>query len=62
MNIERRSPPTKLDTCPKGTLCTVNLYEEDISVVYIQMNENEEDPRWRQLDEAIGEDKELLER
>jgi hypothetical protein len=47
MNIERRSPPTKLDTCPKGTLCTVNLYEEDICVVYIQTSEDEEDPRWQ---------------
>lgn len=46
MNIERRSIPTKLDTCKKGTICTVNLYEEDTCVYYIQTSEDEEDPRW----------------
>lgn len=51
MNIERRSIPTKIDTCPKGTICTVNLYEEGVSVRYIQMNEDEDNPRWELLED-----------
>ena len=50
MNIERRSIPTKLDTCPQGTLCTVNLFEEDSCIYYIQTNEDEENPKWEKIE------------
>ena len=49
MDIERRSIPTKLDQLPKGSICRVNLYEEDTCVMYIQVSEDEFNPRWEPM-------------
>lgn len=45
-NIEltRYGVPGKLDTAPKGTLCKSLI--SGIEIIYIQTNENEEDPNW----------------
>lgn len=58
MEISRRSPPTKLDTVPKGTVCRVAIStcakegESGIHVeysTYIQKNNDEDDPIWEEI-------------
>jgi len=56
LNIVRRSAPTKLDTAPKGSICTVSVFPEmrdgemmgiTETKTYIQMNKDESDPSWK---------------
>jgi len=63
MQISRRSPPTKLDTAPKGTVCVVTemipspeLEGSDLLIKtrklnYIQTSFNEENPMWELIHE-----------
>ena len=45
--LYRHSAPTKLDTAEHGTLCII-AYLKDKDV-YMQMNNNSEQPRWELL-------------
>jgi hypothetical protein len=52
MQLNRYSPPTKLDSAPKGTVCFVRLHEAipgfDFGqvIVYTQTSEDEDNPKW----------------
>jgi len=55
--ITRHSPPTSMDTAPKGTLCKVS---EGFDTYYLQINLDEELPNWIKL-EANSEEEALKE-
>jgi hypothetical protein len=42
--LQRYAPPHKLDQAPKGTKLRVD--QGDTFDMYIQISENEEDPKW----------------
>ena len=47
--LTRVSAPGKQDTAPKGTKCRVR--ETGTELIYIQKNEDENDPKWEEINE-----------
>lgn len=47
--IRRYSAPSSLDQAPHKTLCMIKLSRDDAYEIYMQIDPNQETPRWESL-------------
>lgn len=52
--IRYTAAPTKYDTAPYSTVCTVHLNDDGTDRrLYIQISKNEQEPHWESVEEVV---------